>query len=607
MGSTQIDLAIPGLTRPSLWKAWKNVRKLLRKASRRDVTDYFEFDVEPEQWIQRTVEDIRKGRYEPAPPYRFSLAKSMGFSRRMTMPHIRDLVVYRAITEQVLLHIGKAQAKHVHFARNTMAKNIQNTADEGYGYLSGDAFAEWMKFNQYRRRLLFDKAYPFIVLTDITNYFDTILFDRIIDAAMRSRMSRGGLGLLRFLLERLSIRDSYNESPRIGLPVDEFDCSRTLAHVVLFDHDRRMLELVGEDSYARWMDDQAFGASSRAEGLRILKGCGESLARLHLTPNASKSRILTLSEAQRHFHFGINDGLDQITQYLDGCEGDRKVARTMFALLWRGARRNERYGGEWGKVLKRAYLLAGRIGAKFLRFRARRDLLKHASLALRIGDYVAATGSAGQYLDFAESIWSTEEQIYTDVNLALAERLLRIEAEGHEAARIRRVGSEILRGRRHFVGWEACAAIAPLLILRFGDRRSLRTLRNVVSSLDKVRPAVGKAAAVVYASYGSREYQEVVDAASKLRDNYLSDFLSMLELALAYTSVPKRFLTRKEPSFDPISRGMRLDIRKLLVLRLLRLNDRTSVSLWLKDAQAWMLSRDISTFDKTLIGRLCGK
>ena len=60
------------------------------------------------------------------------------------------------------------------------------------------------------------------------------------------------------------------------------------------------------------MDDQNIGVDSRAQGLRVLARVGESLADLHLTPNAGKSRLLTLSEARRHFHLDLNDELDAI-------------------------------------------------------------------------------------------------------------------------------------------------------------------------------------------------------------------------------------------------------------------------------------------------------
>lgn len=120
------------------------------------------------------------------------------------------------------------------------------------------------------------------------------------------------LGLLFFLLERLSIRDAYGESPQIGLPVDEFDCSRRLAHVFLFPHDDRMASLVGEESYVRWMDDQILGVQSRAEGLRAIGELQASLGRLHLSPNVSKSRLLTISEARRHYHLDLNAALERI-------------------------------------------------------------------------------------------------------------------------------------------------------------------------------------------------------------------------------------------------------------------------------------------------------
>ena len=375
------------LSKSSLWAAWKDVRKMLRKASRRDITDYFEFDVAPDLWIRKTLKDIKSGKYEPAAPYRFTLAKSMGFSRRMTMPRIRDLVVYRAVTNEILRRAGRNSGKHVYFARNTSSPFQTKTAMTEYGKVSGRAFIEWMKFNQYRKQLFFEKKYPFIVLTDIANYFDTILFDHIIDSVIRLPIDSNMLGLLRFLLERLVIRGAFNESPRIGLPVDEFDCSRALGHIVLFPHDRRMVNLAGEDGYSRWMDDQAFGARTRAEGLQILKRCGQSLAVLNLTPNTSKSKILTYRQAQRHFHFDINASLDQIGDLPRTNSSEHKAARSALIILWRYSRQHQGKG-EWGKVLKRFYLASGRLGIKFLRYRALRDILSETGLATRISDYM---------------------------------------------------------------------------------------------------------------------------------------------------------------------------------------------------------------------------
>ena len=192
------------------------------------------------------------------------------------------------------------------------------------------------------------------------------------------------LGLLFFLLERLSIRHDYAGSHAISLPVDEFDCSRTLAHLSLFSHDDAMVGLVGEDNYVRWMDDQNFGVSSTETGLQVLSEVGRSLARLHLSPNAKKSRILTLTDARRHFHLDLNE-------MLDNANAAAKVAKTrrqrqnlssQLRRIWSRARPFEGQG-EFDKVLKRLYTLAGAAKLRFLRHRALKDVL--ANLAWWIG------------------------------------------------------------------------------------------------------------------------------------------------------------------------------------------------------------------------------
>ena len=601
---------IRGINRSSLWRAWKDIRKQLSRTSRRDITDYVEFDIEPDWWINRLLKEVNTGNYEPIAPYRFTLAKKMGFSRQMTFPHIPDLVLYRAVTDCLYKKAKRLEKGHVYFARNTLSKKQKvvhdaDTDDSEYTFSSGSAFVKWREFSQYRKRLLLDKIHPYIVITDISNYFDSILYDRVIDAIHETNVDRNIVGLLFFILERLSIREAFNESPRIGLPVDEFDCSRTLAHMVLFPHDRRMAELVGESAYIRWMDDQGFGVNNFADGLKILRTCSQSLASLHLTPNAAKSKILDVKEASRYFHFDINVELDRVGDLPKDNLSDRKVIRKEIGAIWRQYRKFEKYGGEWGKILKRFYLLAGIGGARFLRTRAKNDLLKEPTLAKRIGDYMRVTGDARQYAQFVSYMWNHDEQVYPDVNRDLAEGLLFIEAHGKDALYYRNLASKLLASQLKFPGSDACAAIAPLLILRFGDRRSLPRFRKIVKHLsDDTHPAVGKAVAVVYASYGTGEYEEVIKAASKLRNNYLSQFLRMLDVALEYENVPKRFKIRRESVYDSVSGQRRVDMRKLLVLRLLSLNNRRSILKWIDDTRGWIVGQEISSFDKKLVQKI---
>ena len=604
---------ILGINRTSLWSAWKNIRNQLPKASVRDITDYVEFDIDPDWWIKKLLENIKNGRYEPASPYRFTLCKNMGFSRQMTFPHIPDIVLYWAVTDYLYKRAKHLEKGHVYFARNTLSKrqnelSTDNANESEYTFLSGSSFKKWLEFDQYRKRLLLKKVCPYIVLTDISNYFDSILYDRVVSTIHEINIHPNFTGLLFFLLERLSVREPFNESPRIGLPVDEFGCSKALAHMVLFPHDRRMLKLAGNNAYARWMDDQSFGVSSYAHGLKILKCCSKSLARLHLTPNVTKSKILNFNQASKHFHFEVNVELDKIEDLPKKTPSERRILRKQIGNLWRQSRQSELNGGEWKKVLSRFYRLAGIGGARFLRHRAMRDILQEPTIAGRVSDYMRVTGDARQYADFVSRLWTHEEQIYPDVNRALAEGLLRVEAQGQDARRYRNLASKFLvkQSKRHeFPGWEACAAIAPLLILRFGvDRRSLSCFKKIIQQLDSVPSTIGKAVAVVYASYGHKEYEEVKEAASRLRNNYLSEFLRMLAAALEYTNVPERFKIRRQPVYDAVAGQEQIDMRKILVLRLLRLNRDRSVEKWIEDTRQWMQKQNISSFDKSLVEKL---
>ena len=61
---------IIGVSKTSLWNAWKEVRASLHTASVRDVIDFVDFDIDPDVWIRRTLQQLADGSYEPASPRR---------------------------------------------------------------------------------------------------------------------------------------------------------------------------------------------------------------------------------------------------------------------------------------------------------------------------------------------------------------------------------------------------------------------------------------------------------------------------------------------------------------------------------------------------------
>lgn len=608
-------VAIKGISRTSIWNTWKLVRKDLRNSSVRDVIDYLDYDVEPEKWIRRLLMQISMGRYEPSIPFRFTLGKSNGFSRTLTMPSIPDLVLYRTIVDAIYLKSLRKEHSHVYFKRERLAQAqqaAQQQAVQSVAWLSSyrlnsqRSFFNWLRFAQYRKHLLLGVVHPYFVVTDITNFFDSVLHSHVEEALRALPLSPRMLGLLFFLLERLSIRHDYASSHAISLPVDEFDCSRTLAHLCLFLHDDAMVALVGEDNYIRWMDDQNFGVNSAAEGLRVLSEVGKSLARLHLAPNAKKSRILTLREARRHFHLDLNEKLDRI-------ENAAKNARTRnqyraisieIRRVWQTAQQFEGVG-EFDKILKRLYRLAGSARLRFLRRRALKDVLADPEAVHRVCDYMRCTSTVREYVTWTERVMSHPEQIYPDINVALMESLLRVEARGPDASRIRGIAASFVSGKMAIPGAIGCKAIAPLLILRFGDRRSLPLVRRCFDSQQSVASArLLRAGAIVYSSFGRREFRAVRAAASRLLMNHLADVVRLLERIRDYEDIPTRYKTRLDLRYDSVARIKYVDMRSLLTVRLLRLSNSPKVDQWIADWRTKMLAERISKYDRQLLSRL---
>jgi hypothetical protein len=167
--------SISGISRTSLWTAWKSVRKALRHSTIRDVVDFVEYDIDPDLWINRLLWQLSHNAYEPRSPDRFLTAKSRGFSRRKTQPAIPDLVLYRAIVDSLYARVRGRQHKHVYFeraqlftARERAAAQAQATVAQ-YGSGSASRFLTWLRYEQYRRHLILRHVYPYIVITDITS------------------------------------------------------------------------------------------------------------------------------------------------------------------------------------------------------------------------------------------------------------------------------------------------------------------------------------------------------------------------------------------------------------------------------------------------------
>lgn len=190
------------------------------------------------------------------------------------------------------------------------------------------------------------------------------------------------------------------------------------------------------------------------------------------------------------------------------------------------------------------------------------------------------------------------------MNVKLVESLLRLEPSVGEARALRSLAAGILDGTWKYRGANLCMQIAPLLLLRFADRRSAVRLRTLVRRrADTAEPAVIRACAVVYASYGKSEFSEMRKVAAKMWLNPLADMVRLIERIRNYKKVPGSYAQRLNTCFDSVVSAPYVDMRSLLAARLLTLNQRTAVKKWLTQKKATLVKSKVSAFDRDLIAK----
>ena len=86
----------------NLRNTWNTIRKESRSNRVRDCLDYIDLTVSIDASLNKLRESILNGEYTPITPSRYELAKSKGSFRVVTVPNLRDALVYRLIADNVL-------------------------------------------------------------------------------------------------------------------------------------------------------------------------------------------------------------------------------------------------------------------------------------------------------------------------------------------------------------------------------------------------------------------------------------------------------------------------------------------------------------------------
>jgi hypothetical protein len=414
----------------NLGTVWRKLKRLVRGTDARDPIDLLDWQSKIDINLKTICEELQQGNYHPAPPARHNLAKTKGAFRTITSPNLKDVLVFRLICEVIHQRALASKVKGAFFVRSEGMHPLGPTHNIGEGDYPS-SFEVWKRFSEYRSRTLLSGENEYLVITDISNFFDSISHDLLAEYLAPLGVHREMMGTLGRLLDALKPTTAHSKNPGIGIPVDQYDCSRTLAHVFLFEHDWRVAHAAGEENYVRWMDDQNIGVDSATHGRRIIHLMTESLASQRLTLNSGKTKILAAEEAIQHFQVEANVQLADFEQrwwpesQQFATPADLAGLRADFEETWaRVVLLPEAGEGTWDKILKRAYRLALRARSPVLLDSASENLVGHPDLAERIFSYVGSFEEGQRLIPFFKSYVDAGESMHESVEMQFFDALM---------------------------------------------------------------------------------------------------------------------------------------------------------------------------------------
>jgi len=567
-----------------LRKTWGQIRKELKDVDLRDPIDWLDWACLVDQTLPSIREEVLSGSYQPRPPTRYELGKGRGSFRYMTIPNLRDSLLYRHISNAALEQATPLAIKGAYFSRrhaaNPVGKAVEPILDPYDGF-----FQVWLRYNEYRTRTLLSAPYEVLVVTDISNYFDSVEHDLLLEYLAPLGLPRKAVALLGKLLEMLKPTAGHSPNPRVGLPVDELDCSRQLAHIFLFEHDQNVLRSLGpgaEGQYVRWMDDQNVGALSLTDARKVVNHLTRSLQKQRLTLNAGKTKFLAPAQVVIEFHLDANEALsDWYEKWKKKGFAPNATARTELRSIWRQAKQF-RGVGHWDKVLKRFYAYAVSCGTNLFDREALDSLVEYPGIAPRVFSSFAMRGRVvemvelfAEYVGQGESLFeATEAQFFEALlvgdpsrsgetkALDLIERFL-------DGSLGTCSGGELGKSSAILAYYWLGGNVSELAVLVSGgdwSRVSAQVARSFLAALAATAPSRFQAHAIQFVGHPSDDVGRIVEFAN-----------AIITGTFAKPPFPYAHLKLRWPLT-----GKRYDARAWLQLELLSRSTDNSVGAWLK-------------------------
>ena len=418
--------------------------------------------------VDRLCRSITDGTYRPQASHIIRSAKSSGLTRPLSILSPEDQLVYKAILVLAESDLMRGMQDWTRFGRTD-----RKADDEGDFSSDSGWFRAWITRQGHLWTIT--EHHKWIVETDIANFFPSIQLPFLLAHIQAyANLSEASVRLLCRILEDVATLPEFRRSATVGLPQENFDCSRVLAHTHLRTVDDEFANEGSKNRFSRYMDDVVIGADSEKEALQFVHRIQRSMERIGLYPNTAKTRITTAAQFRQELMKPENDELGELE--LEVFSRPAFVRRMTADLLSAHLSLRPRPKA-WERVLRRWYSLCRTARDPALLGVALRHLAAFPGSAPHILDYMSVFPlDANRLRNLFERVDSFGG-VYENIEILAQEFVC--QAAGSNSTRFRARASEIALGRIRAGGSEWVSAAACVTVGKYGQVDHLQELRTM--------------------------------------------------------------------------------------------------------------------------------
>jgi len=253
------------------------------------------FTLNKKELLQDLTKKLQNSNYSVKSLLTIDVPKDNFTIRPMARPEIQDWVIYQSLIDYLVPKIAPKISK-----RSFSIINFRNPRRRIYA---------WQKFDE-RNRNLYKAGYKYVVVTDISGYFENIDLEELRNKLINYITSTDieAKRVIDFLYNNFLVPWSSGRVYNFGLPQGP-TASTFLGDLYLDNVDREMEE---ERGYFRYMDDIRIFCKGEIEAKKSLMKLIKALRKYKLNINAKKTRILRNNEIEKELFDPKKPILDSI-------------------------------------------------------------------------------------------------------------------------------------------------------------------------------------------------------------------------------------------------------------------------------------------------------